>query len=247
MRRKTRLRLLALLFCAFVGLNFATLVLAAPTEQGVRAVITSPRMNAVVQGQVQITGSALHTNFQFYKVEFSSVAIPGQWIIVSDVMRNQVAEGVLTIWDTTRIPDGTYNLRLQVVDNTGNYQEHIVRQVVVANAQPTETPTPTITPTPALTPTSSPPSILTPTIIVGWLTPGPTPSATPASVMTTPTVPAAPTIAPTGTPSSTLVPTQTGFSINMAAVGRAFLVGAGLSGSLFVLLGIFVLLRRFIG
>jgi len=228
-----------------MGLNFATLALAAPTEQGIRAIITSPRMNAVVRGQVQITGSALHTDFQFYKVEFNSAATPGQWIIVSDMRHNQVGQGVLDIWDTTRIPDGTYNLRLRVVDNTGNYAEHIVRQVVVANAQPTKTPTPTSTPT--LTPTSSPPPILTPTIIVGWLTPGIAPSPTPTSIPTALTTPAAVTATPTRIPSSSLIPTRSRFSIDMAAVGRAFLVGAGLSSSLFVLLGIFALLRRFIG
>jgi len=243
MKRKTRLRLLAVLFCALVGLNLATLVLAAPMQQEIRAIITSPRMNAVVRGRVQITGSALHTDFQFYKIELSSPATPEQWSIIKDLIYNQVVEGVLAIWDTTRIPDGTYSLRLRVVDNTGNYAEHIVPQVVVANTQPTETPTPT----PTLTPTSSPPPILTPTIIVGWLTPTEALSPTPTSILTTPTAAAPATATPTRIPGSTLIPTQTRFSINMAAMGRAFLVGAGLSGSLFVLLGIFALLRRFIG
>jgi len=245
MRRKAQLCLLALTFCALMWLNFATMVLAAPTGQGIRAIITSPRMNAVVQGQVQITGSAMHTDFHYYKVEFSSAATPDQWLIVSDTRHNQVVEGVLDIWDTTRIPDGTYSLRLRVVDNTGNYQEHIVGPIVVANAQPTETPTPT--PSPTLTPTSPPPPFLTPTIIVGWLTPGIAPSPTSTAILATPSMPTAVTATTTRTPGSSLIPTQTRFSINMAAVSRAFLVGAGLSGSLFVLLGIFALLRRFIG
>ncbi len=243
--RRNRLHLLALIFCALMWLDFATMVLAAPTGQAIRAIITSPRMNAVVQGRVQITGSATHTAFQYYKVEFSSAAMPDQWIIVSDVRYNQVVEGILDIWDTTRTPDGTYSLRLRVVDNTGNYQEHIVGPIVVANAQPTETPTPT--PSPTLTPTSPPPPFLTPTIIVGWLTPGIESSPTPTTTPAMPTGPAAVTATPSRTPGSSLIPSQSRFSIDMAAVSRAFLVGAGLSGSLFVLLGIFALLRRLIG
>ncbi|MCJ7666837.1 MAG: hypothetical protein MUP04_00885, partial [Anaerolineae bacterium] len=69
-------------------------------------------------------------------------------------------DGLLGSWDTTRVPDGAYFLRLTVVKLDGNYEQTPPRQVVVANAEPTATPTPTETPTP--TPTVV---LITPTVV----------------------------------------------------------------------------------
>jgi len=131
---------------------------------------------------VPISGIATHPNFWKYEVHYAPEPNPGnQWFLIG-VHEQPVIDGVLDVWDTTVIPDGTYSLRLRVVRRDGNYDEYFVRQLLVANQLPTETPTPATPPTPTATPTPLPtptpvkveqPSIPTPT-------PAPSPSPTPA-------------------------------------------------------------------
>ena len=80
--------------------------------------LTQPRNGAIVSGVVAITGAAFSENFNYYKLEFR---IPGQeWnFILDDIFPN--AGGQLGAWDTSTVPAGDYELRLVVVDNTGNY------------------------------------------------------------------------------------------------------------------------------
>lgn len=156
------------------------------------AVISSPRAGAVLSGRVDIRGTAVHGNFQFYKIEYTGPACADYQCLIppfADVQRQQVQDGVLDVWDTRMVPDGTYSLRLRVVDNTGNWNEHFVENLVVQNAAPpTATPSPAATesPTPSPTPTvTSTPGAATPTITVGQaLTPVGTPSPTPLPLLT---------------------------------------------------------------
>ena len=106
-------------------------------------------------------GSALHPQFDFYKVEFGPGEGPAddQMAIIGAIHNEQVTNNVLETWDTTIIPDGTYTLRLRVVDVTGNYQESVVTRISVNNTMPTPTATQNVTSTPA-------PSTATPTIIL---------------------------------------------------------------------------------
>ncbi len=178
-------------------------VLAQPANQEVQAEISSPLPNTQIRGRVQIKGSATHSNFDFYKVEFGPGENPGdeQMSIIGTIHQNQLTNDLLETWDTTTVPDGTYTLRLRVVDKTGNYQEVWVRRLSVANTAPVDTPTPSEpppTPTegiPTVTPTMLPP---TPTIVVDQpflaATPLPTPPpiAT-AQAMTTSVEPGQPT------------------------------------------------------
>jgi len=139
---------------ALVVLAVALVPLSALAQESV-ALITSPQPGATVRDVVLITGSALHPQFSFYKIEFARE--PGSsWVVIGDTQPTQVRDGVLIQWDTRGVPDGSYSLRLLVVDVTGNYLEEIVRQVVVANqsATPTETPTTTGTPAEVLTATA---------------------------------------------------------------------------------------------
>ena len=139
-----------------MGLSFLSWngVLAAPPAQGDLAVITSPQNNAIVRGSVPILGSATHPQFQFYKVEFAREPVTGDnWAIIGAIREQQIVDGQLEAWDTTQVPDGSYSLRLRVVRLDGNYSEYTLVQVVVANAQPTETPTPAASPIPTITPT----------------------------------------------------------------------------------------------
>ena len=195
-----------------------------PPGQVPQAAITSPRMNAVLRGRVEIKGSASIPNFWYYKVEYGYGADPLSWALVDgETHPTEVIDGVLAIWDTTTVPDGTYSLRLRVVYRDGNYEEAFVRQVVVANAEPTETPTPTVTPTST-----------------------PTPVATPTVAIIQPTIPPTPTPVPTPTPlpgrpepGMLRIPT-----IDVKGLGQAFCFGATAAGALFLLFGVIALLRR---
>lgn len=208
-----------------------------PSQQEPRAVITSPRSNAQVRGKVLVSGSATHPNFWKYELAYGPEPNPeDQWILIGQVHENQVTDGVLETWDTTLVLDGSYTLRLRVVDVSGNYQEYLMPRILIANTQPTETPTPRI-PTP--TPTPSTP------------TPTPTPlPATPTIVVQQPVLPK-PTPKPSPTPTLTKEPTQPAMvvapsSFDPRQLGGAFCYGAGGMAGIFALFGLLSLLRRLI-
>lgn len=98
----------------------ATTVFAAcPNPQ---ARITYPNPNQTISGKVEVKGGAFINNFWFYKLEYGYGEQPNVWNSVGeDVRRVPVTDGTLEIWDTDQITEGVYNLRLTVVDETGNY------------------------------------------------------------------------------------------------------------------------------
>lgn len=211
-------------------------VVAAPPTQGEDiAIITEPASNAVVQGTVQIVGSASYPTFQFYVVDIGPEPNPGdQWSTIGVTHDTPVFNGVLETWDTTQFPDGSYTIRLRVVRVDGNYSEFFARQVVVSNTQPVPTDTPEVeeTPTPTVTPTSVPP---TPTIVIDQ------------PVVDTPTPRPVPTSPPLEDPeeaASSLIPTVTGFSTQPLI--DACLYGAGIMASIFLLFGFLAALKMFI-
>ena len=205
------------------------------------AVISSPASNEVLQGSVEVTGSADYPSFQFYILEFSPEPITGdQWQIIGQIREAPVIDGVLAVWDTTQVPDGSYTIRLRVVRLDGNYSEAFSSQVAISNAQPlpTDTPLPDATTAPApnlpptVTPTPLPP---TPTIVIDQ------------PVIDTPTprpVPTTPPLADPDEDSGSLIPTVTGFSVT--PLWDACLYGSGLMVSLFLLFGFLSALRHLI-
>lgn len=228
MKRTWLLLLIALILAGLSALGW-TGVLAAPPAQGDLSIITSPQNNAVVRGLVPILGSATHSQFQFYKVEYAlePVVSDEAWAIVGAIREGQVVDGQLEVWDTTQVPDGSYSLRLRVVRLDGNYTEYFLVQVVVANAQPTETPTPAETVAPTVTPTPLPP---TPTIVIEQ--------------------PALPTSAATSVATRTALPTpqdeEGSFSLDVMPLQTACLYGAGISLAIFLLFGFMAALRNLI-
>jgi hypothetical protein len=206
--------------------------LAAPPAQGNLAIITAPTNGAVVRGQVPIAGSAAHPQFQFYKVEFAHEPTGGDetWGIIGAIHQQPVVGGQLEVWDTTRIPDGSYSLRLRVVRLDGNYDEAFVVHIVVTNTQPLPTETPTLSPaqlTPTKTPTPLPP---TPTIVIEQ----------PAL----PTEQAIPGI--TRTPLPTPVQDTGSFSIDPTPFQSSCLYGAGAILGIFLLFGLLAATRNLI-
>jgi len=221
------------LFLLLLGVFLVVIIEAAPgrspQEQGPEAVITSPRDRAVVRDKVSIKGTATHPEFWKYEVAYGPEPNPGdQWVLIGAVHETQVVDNVLETWDTTLLPDGNYSLRLRVVRRDGNYDEYFVREIAVANAQPTDTPTaPAVTPTPTNTPTPLPP---TPTIVIELpVLPSPTPHPLPT---------VAQVIKPTPTPAPSF------FNIKLPDLGGAFCWGAGAAAFAFLLVGLLTLLRR---
>lgn len=93
----------------------------APACPDPNTCITSPRPHETVSGVLNIQGTANHGRFQFYKVEFGQGEDPEVWHVIDDVVKSPVIDGVLQTFNTTVVPNGTYSLRLTVVDVTGNF------------------------------------------------------------------------------------------------------------------------------
>lgn len=228
MRKMVASCLLLLLLGVFLVMVIEAAPDRSPQEQEPQAVITSPRDRAVVRDKVSIRGTAAHPEFWKYEVAYGPEPNPGdQWTLIGIVHENQVVDNVLETWDTTLLPDGNYSLRLRVVRRDGNYQEYFVREIAIANTQPTDTPIPEVTPTPTDTPTPLPP---TPTIVIELpILPSPTPQPLPTT---------APVVQPTPTSAPSF------FSINLPDLGGAFCWGVGAAGFAFLLVGLLTLLRR---
>ena len=93
--------------------------------------IVFPGPSQVITGQVTIRGTAQIDGFQFYKIEYGMGEDPDLWNSIGDVVRRPVVDGTLGIWDTSGFPEGTYKLRLTVVDISGNFPPpHEVRVLV---------------------------------------------------------------------------------------------------------------------
>jgi len=95
--------------------------------------INSPRSNAVVSGRVAIQGTATHSRFQFYKLEYGQGEKPTSWNVIGDIHKASVTNGVLGELDTKMLPNGVYWLQLTVVDQSGNFPPPCQVRVVVQN------------------------------------------------------------------------------------------------------------------
>lgn len=222
--QSTMRKLLAVLFISitivFVVHTRTTAIQAAMPANQAQAVITSPNMNAIVRGNVVITGSATHPNFWKYEVYFAPEPNPeNRWVLIG-LHENQVVDGHLETWNTQNIPDGSYSLLLRVVDKTGNYQEYYVRQISVANAIPTDTPMPTLTATATYTPL---------------------PAATPTFI-----IPGTPLTLPSPTPTLARPPIgDLSALFDVRAWQNAFCMGAQVMIAVVIVIGILFTLRRF--
>ena len=104
--------------------------------------ITSPVDNSTVQGVVKVQGTATCDNLWYYKFEFEDsrcagglcfVAGPSQPITPGKAFTKDVVNGLLMNWDTRKIPNGTYTLRL-VALGQGNVLLPQISRVVVTIA-----------------------------------------------------------------------------------------------------------------
>ncbi len=216
---------IGLMLVAVVVASRRTTVRAEPVQQQSQVQITSPEVSQEIRGVVPIIGSALVPDFQYYKVEYGNGPDPSQWFVIGSMHEASVVNGQLEIWDTTRLPDGVYSLRLRAVRRDGNYGEFFVRQVVIVNARPTHTPTSEASPTPTAA--------------------APTVSATPRATATLQIiVPSTALSPPTATPTLSRPQQRQVLPVDPKDWQQAFCYGALATGAVFVLLGIVFGLRR---
>jgi len=90
------------------------------------ATIDSPHLNEVVEGTVDIIGTATGKYFQSYEV---LCGIEGWWWTqIGATSYNRIRDNVLVSWDTKTYPDSQYTIALIVTDTNGN--KFIDRKVV---------------------------------------------------------------------------------------------------------------------
>jgi hypothetical protein len=222
---------LVVMFALLAILPIQAVVLAQQAEVN----ITSPASNSEVGGVVAIVGSAATANFSFYKIEFGAGANPSSWTIIGDTHDTPVVSSQLETWDTTRLADGVYSLRLRAVKKDGNYDEVLVRAITVTNSKPTATPTATET---RGTPTKRATAAAADT---------PVDNVTPETTATLQVI-AATKGAGVSTPTPTIVRAVARDTLQLDTEGwkQAFIVGASAMGVVFVILGLAFALRRLI-
>lgn len=126
------------------------------------ALITFPTTSQTVLGQVTITGVASHPQFSRYEIAFAYDPNPTDtWFELQPPATAPVTDGPLAAWDTTRISDGAYMIRLRVYStDAATPTETTIRGIKVQNTiLPTAAPTATAeatTPAPTTPPTSTP-------------------------------------------------------------------------------------------
>ncbi len=210
--------------------------------------ISAPAPDAVIAGVVLVEGTAQDASFLRYELAFRPVG-RADWIVFAEGSQPVLA-GTLAVWDTTVgrqagapvFPDGSYQLRLRVVRTDYNYDEHFVRDVVVANDSATPTPetTPLALATAGAPSPTLPPDAATlggPARVLPSLTPFPTPTReSPSNVAAI----SAQRPAGRGEPSGVLAQLT---SIDFGRFGRAFWYGVRLTGVFFAALALYMGLR----
>lgn len=218
--------------------------LAAPLRQGAVAVISSPASGSSVQGAVQVSGSALHPEFDRYELYYT--VEPGEnWVFIGEPGRQAVDNGPLGVWNTGGLPDGNYSLRLRVVRRDGNYDEGFARNVVVANTTPP-------TPTPEPSPTAGEIAPL-PQPVDSVVTPTPEATPTPVSVeqpeIPTPTPRPSPTATPEAEQVAIAEEEDSGSgsltsALDTDSLRASFVRGLTIAGAVFLAVGAFFGIRR---
>lgn len=93
--------------------------------------ITSPQPGAMVNGSIEIIGTANVPNFGFYKYEIAPRGTQDWATLSAD--RNPKQNVSLGTWNTASLTNGEYFLRLVITDNEGVSLEPCVIAVRVAN------------------------------------------------------------------------------------------------------------------
>lgn len=238
-----------LLTFVLLSLIYSVTAAAAQATSG----ITQPVSGDTISGVIEVQGTAVHPNYLRYELAFLQQDVPGaEWTVFAEGTE-QVTDGVLAVWDTTVgraigspvFPDGRYQLRLRVVKTDFNYDEYFVADLTIQNEGPTPTPTPdetaialtaTVAAIPAQPTGSTDSSFQQPTPLPS-LTPFPTPTPPPTVVGATP----AALQSDNGDAEGGLIGQLE--AVETDQVGNAFWLGIRLTAGLFLMGGLYLLLR----
>lgn len=91
--------------------------------------VLEPGANKVIDGGIQVRGTAQKDNFDRYEFKFQSRDFADEWHWVQ-TFGTPVENGDLGWWHTAHLPNGNYRFMLIVIDKTGNSQECVVPVVV---------------------------------------------------------------------------------------------------------------------
>jgi hypothetical protein len=105
----------------------------------VQARVTSPAPGSMIAGAVSIMGTAVIENFQRYELYFKQEPSGDEAYIYFGGAAKEKVNGYLGVWRTSELAPGSYTLRLRVVDQDGNYSDHLVPNLTLP-AQPIPTP-----------------------------------------------------------------------------------------------------------
>ena len=219
-----RLSLLILLIALFSVQPVLARIGPVPARQETASLsifLSAPLGGQALQGLVEIRGNTAVENFQSANLTFAYHGdTTGTWFLIHE-SDAPVANDILAQWDTTRITDGNYDLRLSVRLTDGNQIIVTVQGLRVRNYSAVETDTPT---PPTATATSLP------TEPGDVIAASPTPSATPTSTDTITPVP----------------PTVTPLPTNPAELSREAILNTLSKGGI-ATLAIFALLGTYLG
>ncbi|MBL8103438.1 MAG: hypothetical protein JNM02_12960 [Anaerolineales bacterium] len=160
--------------------------------QDLPASITSPKTGEELRGQVQIAGNMTVPNFSSAELSFAYATPEGgasnsadTWFVIQTFPQPAV-DSALTVWDTTALTDGDYNLRLRIFLIDGTFQDLIVSDLKIRNDVPLPTEVVlTETPLPQFSLATSMPALTKPPVTAAVVYPSPTPlPINPASVTT---------------------------------------------------------------
>jgi hypothetical protein len=179
-------------------------------------VLSTPAEDQTVTGELVIYGQAVGPNMRGYQVEYGVGNDPQGWGLVQELVPHPVEAGELARWDTKKVSDGDFTLRVILYgpdDQDGNpvqIEQRVHFHVLNPTSTPTITPSPTATYTPSATPTSTATPSPTPTA-TSTSTPEPsmTPTPTATQVEATQTATATPTSEQTPTTEATATATST--------------------------------------
>jgi len=141
--------------------------------QDAPAAITSPRSGDILRGQINILGYMDVPNFVSAELAFAYASnLTGTWFTIQTYAQ-PVTDSALAVWDTTRLTDGDYLLRLRVFLADGTFQEALVSDLKIQNDSPVPPELPaTFTPAPIeLPPPTS--TVLPATATLAFPTPTP--------------------------------------------------------------------------
>ncbi len=97
------------------------------------SLITAPKDGTILKGVVQFQGTASIPDFSFYKLEIREQDSSPDDYITFLTVEQPVVGGLIGDMDTAAWPNGTYWIRLTVVNRTGNYPERCAHLYIISN------------------------------------------------------------------------------------------------------------------